>query len=224
MKPIHWKVCGMRAAENISEVLVLEPDYMGFIFYEKSSRYVGDAFRMPSLDFGNTQKVGVFVNHSIDFIFSQVHRYGLQLVQLHGDEDADFCASLKSPILRGARGIPHEVRTIKAFGVDASFDFEQLVSYAPHVDYFLFDTKTSAYGGSGQRFSWGILENYTLKKPFFLSGGISPENLAEALQFMKSYPQLPIAALDINSRFEKSPAIKDIDLLTAFAKQLGQQG
>lgn len=219
---LPWKVCGMRDPENISEVLKLQPNYMGFIFYQKSSRYVGDAFSLPPIDFDNTERVGVFVNHSIDFIFSQVNRYGLTAIQLHGDESVDFCEALKSPILRGARDISNEVKTIKAFGVDEGFDFDRLEAYLPHVDYFLFDTKTPAYGGSGHRFSWDILENYTFNKPFFLSGGISLDNLEDALRFIKGHPHLPVVALDINSRFELSPALKNVDLLTKFQNRLSQ--
>jgi len=214
-----WKVCGMRQPDNISDVLALQPDYMGFIFYEKSSRFIGNDFKMPSIDFAHTQKVGVFVNHSIDFIFSQVRRYGLELIQLHGDETPDFCDALKSPILRGTRDIPNEVKTVKAFGVGDDFDFSLLEDYLPHCDYFLFDTKTTAYGGSGERFSWDILKAYPFETPFFLSGGIGAENLEEVLEFIQKNPQLPVFSLDINSRFEVSPALKDVGLLREFSKR-----
>lgn len=213
---LHWKVCGMSHSQNITEVLTLEPNYMGFIFYQKSARYVGDTFKLPSIAFTNTQKVGVFVNHSIDFIFSQVVRYQLDTIQLHGDENVDFCAAIKSPILRGARDIPNHVKTIKAFGISADFNFTNLVPYLPHCDYFLFDTQTKNYGGSGQTFDWKILQSYPFDTPIFLSGGISCENLPEVLKFIKAHQQIPIIALDINSKFEISPALKNFELLRQF--------
>lgn len=211
------KVCGMREADNLKDLLSLTPDYVGFIFYEKSPRYVGDTFRLPDLNFGNTQKVGVFVNHSIDFIFSQVNRYALQLIQLHGDESAAFCEAIKSPILRGARDISPELKTIKAFGVESDFDYQTLEAYLPHCDYFLFDTKTKDYGGSGQAFAWELLADYPFDLPFLLSGGLSLNLLPELLNFLKNHPHLPLAALDLNSRFEIAPAQKNtVDLATFF--------
>lgn len=213
---LNWKVCGMSHSQNITEVLTLKPNYMGFIFYQKSARYVGDTFKLPSISFPDTQKVGVFVNHSIDFIFSQVVRYQLDIIQLHGDETVDFCEAIKSPILRGARDIPNHVKTIKAFGIGADFEFANLAQYLPHCDYFLFDTQTKAYGGSGKTFDWEILKNYPFDMPIFLSGGISCENLPEVLKFIKTHQQIPIIALDINSKFEISPALKNFELLRQF--------
>ncbi len=221
---LNWKVCGMADAQNIKKVLQLEPNYMGFIFYEKSSRYVGDTFKMPPAAFEDTQKVGVFVNHSIDFIFSQVVRYRLDAIQLHGDESAAFCEAVKSPILRGARDIPNHVKTLKAFGIGADFEFSTLEAYLPHCDYFLFDTHSEAYGGSGKTFNWDILTRYPYKTPIFLSGGISLDNLSEALQFIKENPQLPIATLDINSKFEDAPAYKNYELLSTFKHLLKEAG
>ncbi|GAB4403330.1 MAG: phosphoribosylanthranilate isomerase [Microscillaceae bacterium] len=218
---MQWKVCGLRSPENIPLVLALRPDFVGFIFYEKSPRYVGEAFRLPpDLDWGPVRRVGVFVNHSVDFIFSQVNRYQLDGIQLHGDESPEFCAALKSPILRGARDIAPSVLSIKAFGLGPGFDFESLAPYLPEVDYFLFDTKSPEYGGSGQAFGWEILPNYPFAKPFFLSGGLGQENANALRQFLEAHPDLPLAGLDLNSRFETAPGHKDPALLQAFKHTL----
>ncbi|MEO1655612.1 MAG: phosphoribosylanthranilate isomerase [Bacteroidota bacterium] len=205
------KVCGMKDPKNIKDLLAQAPDMMGLIFYQKSKRYVGDIFPNPFLkaDFPSIEKVGVFVNHSIDFIFSQVKRYELDYIQLHGDESADFCAHIKSPILRGARQIPNTCKTIKAFAVDADFDFQSLAPYLPEVDYFLFDTKGKNYGGNGIAFDWEILNDYPYDLPFLLSGGIGPDNLDHLIEFLEKN-ELPVFAIDVNSKFELSPGFKDI--------------
>ncbi len=203
------KVCGMRDQTNIQELAELKPDYMGLIFYQKSKRYVGDTFRLPPWQEGQPKRVGVFVNHTLDFIFSQVIRYELALIQLHGDESAEFCAHVKSPVLRGARDVPHEVKTVKAFALHEDFDFDILKDYEPHCDYFLFDTKGTAYGGTGRTFNWEILKQYMLTKPLFMSGGLSLENTEELLKFIEAN-NLPVHVLDVNSRFEMEPGLKDI--------------
>lgn len=206
------KVCGMREPKNIAEVLELSPDYIGFIFYEKSKRYVGDTFQPDLQAVKGVQRVGVFVNHSLDFIFSQVVRYQLDMIQLHGDESAEFCAAVKSPIHRGARDIPKHVQTVKAFSVDENFDFQILEDYKPHCDFFLFDTKGKDYGGNGITFDWNILKQYDNTVPLLMSGGISLENVEELLQFIQE-TQLNVHAIDVNSRFEIEPGFKDIDKL-----------
>ena len=193
------KVCGLRQAENLMEVAALKPDYMGFIWYEKSPRY---AYRLPatvlqSLPAG-VVKTAVFVNEEIKVIKALINQFGFDAVQLHGDESPDFCNELKN-----------EVKVVKAFGVDESFDFNKLNSYSQKVDYFLFDTKTDKRGGSGKAFNWDILSNYKLEVPFFLSGGLSPDNL-EAIKKIK-HPAF--YGVDLNSRFETAPGLKDIKKL-----------
>ena len=211
------KVCGMREENNIAQLQELSPDYMGFIFYEKSKRYVGKNFR-PDLDLlKGLQKVGVFVNHSVDFIFSQVSRYQLDIIQLHGDESPDFCAAIKSPINRGARDIPNHVKTVKAFSVDENFNFQVLEDYKPHCDYFLFDTKGKNYGGNGVAFDWQILKQYDNTIPLFMSGGISLDNIEDLLVFIQEN-QINVHVIDVNSRFEIEPALKDIDQLKKLYK------
>jgi len=193
------KVCGMRSLENIDELMRLKPDYMGLIFYAKSPRYVGD-LQMTDLHNipDNVIKTGVFVNEDIAVINSLINQLGLGAVQLHGSESPGICHQLRSKAI-----------VIKAFGVDQNFDFEHLTNYADSVDYFLFDTKTDAHGGSGQIFNWQVLTNYKLDVPFFLSGGLSLENI-ENIKHIK-HPDF--YGVDLNSRFEIEPGLKDIDKL-----------
>lgn len=193
------KVCGLKHPENIKAVTALQPDYVGFIFYDKTPRYVAglsvDALQsiLPSI-----QKTGVFVNESAGNIEKLIAEYGFNAIQLHGDESPEFCAGFKG-----------KVTVIKAFGLNEDFDFEQLKDYANNVDLFLFDTKTKIYGGSGKTFDWAILDKYKLDVPFFLSGGVGLENIAEVKNI--THPQF--YGVDLNSRFEIEPALKNIEKL-----------
>jgi phosphoribosylanthranilate isomerase len=171
------------------------PDYIGFIFYQKSPRFVGSDFKMPDVPSG-IKKVGVFVDESVERIESMVAKFSLDLVQLHGNESVETCAKVKNSTL----GV------IKAFSVDERFDFKITEPYQSAVDYFLFDTKGVNYGGNGKRFDWGILNQYNQEIPFFLSGGISLQNIQE-VSILKN---LNIHAVDVNSGIETSPGIKDI--------------
>ena len=193
------KVCGMRDSQNIRELLLLNPDYMGFIFYEKSPRNVGEVLDDVLLKSfpESVQKVGVFVNASLDFVKEKVARYGLQLVQLHGDESPAYVADLF------AVGI----RVMKVFSVGDEFDFKQLGQYNPFVEYFLFDTKGKARGGNGEVFNWELLKGYDQKIPFFLSGGIDLENVDE----LEKLETMNIHAIDVNSKFELEPGLKSIE-------------
>lgn len=204
------KVCGMRNKENIQSLLEVQPDYMGFIFYEKSPRFVGEEL---DADFLNSfprsvKKVGVFVNAHPDFILKNVKKYNLELVQLHGNETPETCKGLRS------RGLT----IIKAFSIDNNFNFSRLNNYKSYCDYFLFDTKGQSYGGTGQAFNWDILKNYDNEKPFFLSGGISPVHV-EMLTELKG---MNMHAVDINSLFETEPGNKDVEKVKKFAKQFRQ--
>lgn len=193
------KVCGLRNPENIKAIAALRPDYMGFICYDKSPRYVAlvstDVLRsIPS----EIVKTGVFVNETKEGIENAMVKFGLNAIQLHGDESPEFANAFRD-----------KLTVIKAFGVDDNFDFGSLDAYADSVDYFMFDTKTLAYGGSGKTFNWDILDKYTLNKPFFLSGGISLDNL-EQIKTIK-HPQF--YAVDLNSKFEIEPGLKDLQKL-----------
>ncbi|MGQ0829375.1 MAG: phosphoribosylanthranilate isomerase [Bacteroidota bacterium] len=197
------KVCGLKYKENIEQVAVLHPDYMGFIFYPGSKRFVGNDFVMPNIS-SNIKKVGVFVNATVDEIKEKVIKYKLDLVQLHGDESSQFCAQIK-PI----------VKVMKAFGINETFDFKILESYKNSCDYFLFDTKTSEYGGSGKQFDWTILKSYNNDIPFFLSGGLDLKNINN-LQLTTC--NLQPFAIDVNSKFEIEPGLKDIEKLKQLKK------
>lgn len=191
------KVCGLR--DNFQEVAALNPDFAGMIFYEKSPRFVGknDSEILKQKILG-VKKVGVFVNASENYIFDNVLKYNLDFVQLHGGETVDFCEKIRQ-----------KVPVIKAFGILSEEDLVAAQNYAQTVDYLLFDTKTKGYGGSGQKFDWKMLGNIVFKKKFFLSGGISLEDLAE----IKALKINDLAGVDLNSRFELSPAKKDIEKL-----------
>ena len=198
------KVCGLRDAENIKDVAALGPDYVGFIHYEQSPRYVSnpDGAGLENLP-ETILKTGVFVNESSEVIEQLIQKYGLNAIQLHGNESADFAAAFKNKVV-----------VLKAFGVDENFDFKQLENYAKNVDFFLFDTKTPAHGGSGVSFDWRILNSYNLDVPFFLSGGLNLDNLHEIARI--KHPQF--YGVDLNSRFETSPGMKDLEKLKkAFA-------
>jgi len=194
------KVCGMRDAANLESLVSLKPDYIGFIFYEKSPRYVGGELdagvvrRIPA----SIKKVGVFVNSNPDHIINMVKQYDLQYVQLHGNEMPDFCRVLRQ------KG----VNIIKSFAVDNDFNFAMLNNYKPFCDLFLFDTKGDLLGGNGVAFDWNILRDYDREKPFFLSGGISNENIDQLIALAT---QVPIYGIDVNSRYETAPGLKDVE-------------
>lgn len=201
------KVCGMREPDNIREILTLDPDFLGLIFYPKSSRYVTSPTIINNIRFGqNTKKTGVFVNATEDEIMQKVKLYELQVVQLHGEESVVLCRSLRN------KGI----LVLKAFQIYAAEDFEDTLLYNDQVDYFLFDTKTASYGGSGSKFDWSLLDAYHGNTPFFLSGGIGPDDV-QAIQKI-NHPLF--RGVDLNSRFEIAPAIKSYKLLQQFIKQL----
>lgn len=199
------KVCGMREAENIAALTELKPDYIGFIFWAPSSRYVND--NTPQLP-KSIKKTGVFVDASLDYIQSCIETHHLQAVQLHGKETPEYCSFAKD----------FGVEVIKAFSVKESFDFTQLEPYEDSVDYFLFDTKGALPGGNGYAFDWTILNDYPNQKPFFLSGGIGPADGEKIKQLLKT--DLALYAIDVNSKFETSPAQKDIATLSRFKKEL----
>ena len=208
-KQLIWKVCGMRESQNIKELLSLAPDYMGFIFYEGSPRYVLPQLNVDLLKQfpATTKKVGVFVNAELEEIKQHVEQYALDAVQLHGDEPASLAKEVKSL----------GIEVIKVFGIGReNFDFSQLKPYLPYIDYFLFDTKGKARGGNGQTFDWEKLKAYPYDKPFFISGGIG----TEALEQLSALSELPLHGIDVNSKFELAPAMKDITALTTLKKEL----
>ena len=200
------KVCGMKYTDNIREVAKLSPDFMGFIFYKDSKRFVGDDFVMPEIS-SAIKKVGVFVNDSIENIITNVRMYKLDYVQLHGNESPEFC-----------KKVGEKARVIKAFGLpchserseESDFSFSFLNEYENYCEYFLFDTRTHVYGGTGKKFDWKILERYKGKTPFFLSGGIDSAETGNTNPF----------AIDVNSKFEIEPGLKDITKLKKLKDEL----
>ena len=186
----------MREKSNLEAIRTLHPDFIGLIFYEKSPRFVSMLERSLKESFGPSKKVGVFVNEPIARVCALVETFHLDAVQLHGNEPVDDCKTLKKM----------GVTVIKAFGISSTDDFAQCEPYTSVCDMFLFDTKTSAYGGSGTAFDWSILANYTCSVPFFLSGGISLENLAEVVKVQHEC----FVGIDLNSKFEISPALKNV--------------
>ncbi|SMO71001.1 phosphoribosylanthranilate isomerase [Saccharicrinis carchari] len=198
----------MRDATNIQAIAELNPDYLGFIFYPKSPRYLDTDFAPEIIHHlpQGIKRTGVFVNTTEQIIKDAVIKYGLHAVQLHGNESPEFCLKAKQM----------GVEVIKAFQIDEHFDFNTLSNYTKACDFYLFDTKTKAYGGSGQKFDWRILEKYDKQKPIFLSGGITAEDVPVILNL----PQLNIYAVDINSKFEIKPGLKDVDLVKGFIRRM----
>jgi phosphoribosylanthranilate isomerase len=194
------KICGMKYPENMLEVGSLLPDYMGFIFWEKSSRYFDGI--IPELP-KSIKKVGVFVNETLAGILKKIEKYDLQAIQLHGSESVEFCVDLKNKI-------GNDIEIIKVFSVNDDFDFVVLKPFESVCDYFLFDTKGKLPGGNGITFDWEVLKKYSPTKPFFLSGGIGMDEINSVNEISKT--NLPIYAIDINSKFETEPGLKNIQL------------
>lgn len=202
------KVCGMRDSSNISELVLEKPDYMGFIFYPKSPRFVNeipDGIIKNLLD-NEINPVAVFVDESPENILNIAEAYGFEYVQLHGKEKPETCSLLRD------RGL----KVIKSISVSDSVDLKSCEIYEGFCDFFLFDTKTELHGGSGKSFDWSLLSDYKGHTPFFLSGGIGPDDIDAIKNFSNKY----LTGIDINSRFETSPALKDILKIRKFKNML----
>lgn len=202
------KVCGMRETDNILEAVELKPDFMGFIFYNLSPRYTADILdpkithELPE----NIKKSGVFVNADFIEITWIARKYSLDLVQLHGNETPDLCRLLTG----------EGIKVIKALHANENTNFESFSDFIPHTEYFLFDTATSEYGGSGNKFDWKIIDKYHLGHPFFLSGGICENDVKQILEI--NNPEF--YGIDLNSRFEIRPGLKDIKKLRKFISDI----
>ena len=203
---VKIKICGMRDLENIREVSAFLPDYMGFIFYEKSPRFVGHDFVIPSEVPQEINSVGVFVNHTIQSVKEMVNTHQLQYAQLHGDESFSYCEELKQ----------QGVKIIKVFRVDEDFDFSITKQFEQVADFFLFDTKGKLYGGNAKPFDWNLLNQYNQALPFFLSGGIHLENIGE----LKNISSLNLHAVDVNSGVEDHPGLKNVSKISEIINQL----
>jgi phosphoribosylanthranilate isomerase len=209
------KVCGMRESENLQSLIGLEPDFIGFIFYDKSKRFVSD---FPKTEIPlYIKKVGVFVNETTENILKTVSTYNLDYVQLHGDESSDFCLQLaKSQQVNDGFMESFQLGIIKAFSVDENFDFSKTEQFEQICDYFIFDTKGKDYGGNGVKFNWEILSKYKGNTPFLLSGGISKIDSTEIVKLKHK----AFAGVDVNSGFELKPGLKNIDDIKEFKQNL----
>lgn len=215
------KVCGMREAENIRAVEQAGADWIGFIFYKESPRYVSQIRSRAGIipDYSSlesdkeaavqTKRVGVFVDDMPQNIVTRIVNYNLDAVQLHGDESSIMIDNLRRTV---DPDIHSGIKIIKAIGIETSEDLKQCDEFDGHVDYFLFDTKTTQKGGSGKPFDWDVLKAYNGETPFFLSGGIGPDYAERINKF--SHPQF--AGIDLNSQFETEPAVKDAEMLKEF--------
>ena len=193
---VRIKICGMKHTDNILEIGNLLPDYLGFIFYKKSARFFEG--EIPQMD-KSIKKVGVFVNETDEIVTEIIKKHTLDCIQLHGNESAEFCQNLQK----------QNVEIIKVFSIDDDFDFNELNEYENVCDYFLFDTKGKLHGGNGYTFNWKLLEKYKSSKPLFLSGGIGLDEIEEIKKL-----KLPIFAIDVNSKFETEPGLKNIIMCT----------
>ena len=201
------KICGMKFPENIHDVTGLKPDFMGFVFYPKSPRYAEplDIKTLNSIP-KTIKKIGVFVNESLENILTMVYKYKLDGVQMHGSENVEDCRKLKNAGLI----------VLKAFPIAEAYNFKVTKNYEGACDYFLFDTKTETYGGSGVKFNWSILDEYKGETPFLISGGIAA-NDAEAILKIE-HPKY--VGIDLNSKFEVSPGLKNVELLKQFIAEI----
>ncbi|MCO6429317.1 MAG: phosphoribosylanthranilate isomerase [Deltaproteobacteria bacterium] len=196
----------MRERDNIEEILQLSPDFMGFIFYRPSKRYVGDGFKLSEdkFNWGVCRRVGVFVNHELDVVRRAVDDANLHAVQLHGSEEPAYCEQLKEAL--------PDIEIWKAFSVGPDFDLQSISLYSDVTETFLFDSPLSGFGGSGRSFDWGLISRYNDPRPFILAGGIGSGNISEALRFKRKAASL--IAVDINSKAEKVPGVKSPELVS----------
>ena len=212
-KNFRLKVCGMTGYDQVMSLDEMGVVFAGFIFYAPSPRYClrfADLSAVKKIRGKNINKVGVFVNASAEEVLRTVDEAGLSMVQLHGEESPKTCER-----------IAEYVSVIKAFRIRENDQVRwKIKDYLPLVDMVLFDTATSTYGGSGKKFDWDLLRELKIGKPFFLSGGIGPEDVASIQAFSREPVAADLFALDINSRFETSPGIKDLSLIRQFIQEL----
>lgn len=214
MRELKIKVCGLKDQQNLTEIESCAPDYIGFIFYEKSKRFVEEKQLITASK--KLKRVGVFVNASIQNICDKVIQYNLDIVQLHGDESPLEVKNIRNEILK--LSLHKFIEIWKAISVKKTSDIHKANAYEHIVDKFLFDTKGKLPGGNGERFNWQILDEYTCSPPFLLSGGISNKDVA-AIKEIK-HPKLH--GIDINSQFEVKPGLKNINLIEEFTKSIKQ--
>ncbi len=205
---MKFKICGLFNHENINQVAVLKPDYIGHIFWEKSLRYVNNI--TPNIN-KEIKKTGVFFNSITEDVIDKIDKHDLTCVQLHGDESPQFCNEI----------LDTGIQVIKSFRIDDNFDFNILKSYEDYCDLFLFDSKSELPGGTGKSFNWKNLKKYNLKKGFFISGGIGLHSIESLIELFKM--DLPIYGIDVNSKFEDENHLKKIDELKTFIEIINNE-
>lgn len=202
------KVCGLTKLDQIQELISLDVDFMGFIFYKKSPRYALNHLSLKEIgEVPHFKKVGVFVNESIKGIVEIITEAQINIIQLHGNEDDKFIWQLR-------KFIGENIKIIKVIriGNQTSDELQKTINHQPStINYLLFDTDSKAFGGTGQTFDWNILNNIDIPIPYFLSGGISLENVHQ-LSNINHQPMV----LDINSKFETEPGIKYLKRIKIF--------
>jgi len=209
----------MRDETNIKDVIDLEIDWLGLIFWQRSPRNVS---RKPQIDKHGVKLVGVFVNETVENIVKTKEDYDLDIIQLHGNESPDFIKELTAEFVEreyqsASNNKPYtRPKMMKAISVSSKVDIAKTRDYEKVVDYFLFDTKTPKIGGSGQQFDWSVIDLYKGRKPFILSGGIGPDDAERIAKF--HHPQF--AGIDLNSRFETEPGLKDVEAIKKFMLEL----
>ena len=225
IEKMKLKICGMKHNDNIEAVANLQPDYMGFIFYDKSTR----SFQNKSIpELSNAIKiVGVFVNERLEVVLEKIKQFNLQAVQLHGNESPEYCKKLSSAYHAKLVSASHkkslkqvQIEVIKVFSIKDSFNFEILKPYEDVCDYFLFDTKGKLPGGNGYTFNWDVLKDYSSTKPYILSGGIGQNEIEKIREFKNSPASKYCYAIDVNSKFEIEPGLKNSDKLEKFKNEL----
>ena len=210
MENLLIKVCGLRDATNIEAITALNPDMIGHIFYDKSLRFLENPIEVSNK---NSRRIGVFVDASIKEIIDHVFDFELNGIQLHGNEDKAFVIDL---IIALAANNIHKMLIIKALGIENQHDLAKANEFESFVNYILLDTKTPKHGGSGQKFDWSILKYYNCVTPFILSGGIDIADVEDILKIEHEN----FAGVDINSKFEIEPGIKDVEKVELFIKKL----
>ena len=207
MKKLKIKVCGMKEQDEVDSLCESNLiDYIGFIFYSKSPRFIVDT---PSTS--NVKRVGVFVNEELETILKRIDTHQLDIVQLHGDESVEDVKSFKGM---------SNVQLVKVIGVDESTEFKDFREYEMYIDFYLFDTKSSKYGGTGRLFDWEVLKKYKGEVPFFLSGGLNEESIFNIETDL--HPKL--VGIDLNSGFELTPGKKDTRKIIETLKKLKSYG
>ncbi len=206
------KVCGMTKAEQVEQLNEMGIEFAGFIFYPRSPRYVHKSMSATEIKKikGKINKVGVFVNTPVEEVLKTVDQCGLYVVQLHGDESPKFCER-----------IADYITVVKAFRLTEDDNvLWRIKDYIDVVDMFLFDTEGAGYGGTGKKFNWDLLKGLNINKPFFLSGGIQPEDAENIKLFQQDAVAKDLFAIDINSKFEIVPGLKDMELVKQFVDKI----